>query len=820
MNPYNHHQPVTSRDRFVGRQNVVEDIKYDLNLAQSTDPQYINIGITGKEGAGKSSLSYIMEEDAKNLGFETIRLQVDKGMVENEVQFFEKLYQSIVSEVGGETESGFLKALGGAVDQVEIDLKFVRAYMNTGSDSDVSGQIIQEDLEILAEKIDASAILIILDNAQHMGANPILLQKLNNIFENIELYILSLVGTDEMFSNIKNAFSPTARMFDKHRLKPFKSYTETAHCILKPLQSVNSPPTISKGTICEVHQLTGGRPYEINLTLFHMYKIWEENESSSLQLSPDVIGRVTGQMEEWRRPVNNELPDKIKNLNQEYLELLRSLLETEPIDNSDLIKYHLLSSISSIDSNSQSQLENKISDLIADLSNKNILQTNSGKVSINGGVYFDTFLKYYLYSQGILSDLDKAHFKRKDDLYPCIHYRLIEKDILSSLSSSHSHFKNISDQGHPFMKQLVSEETLGKNLEESDEKIDIDNPLITDDPSDSLVISQRDYRSEVRECSIGRDSSTDYYSKDERLTITLDIKWLGSKYQITFHSEQPSEIEEIKERLKEKESQLERLNIEVGWKNQFVLIEDAYKELIEKNYEHAQELSQQSIEMSNGDSHSAWAVKAETNMALGEFEQALSDITKSLNILPDNADARLLKSDALINLERIEDAKEEYNRLAKLDPENPDLWAKICHQLCQVEKYAEAREWGERGIEKSGGNNHLKVHLAESEWMHKNYEKAIEYASEVVSEVDEWSETDRVWYLLGICYGKLGDEKTGKNHIYRLASSKRKIFSLGWLEALQGNEDAASSYLSQVNDDPDIQDQIESMDDLDNIDID
>lgn len=68
QNPYNHQNPVSDPERFVGREELLENIDYNLSLSLADNPMFINMGITGKEGSGKTSLTNIVEQKSRNLG--------------------------------------------------------------------------------------------------------------------------------------------------------------------------------------------------------------------------------------------------------------------------------------------------------------------------------------------------------------------------------------------------------------------------------------------------------------------------------------------------------------------------------------------------------------------------------------------------------------------------------------------------------------------------------------------------------------------------------------------------------------------------------
>ena len=70
----------------------------------------------------------------------------------------------------------------------------------------------------------------------------------------------------------------------------------------------------------------------------------------------------------------------------------------------------------------------------------------------------------------------------------------------------------------------------------------------------------------------------------------------------------------------------------------------------------------------------AWLFLGTTRLQLGEAAAALKPLRTVLQLQPDQHQARQMLADALLSLDRFEDASDEYHRLASEHPENVQAW--------------------------------------------------------------------------------------------------------------------------------------------------
>jgi hypothetical protein len=123
------------------------------------------------------------------------------------------------------------------------------------------------DLRYLVEAIGHSAI-IILDECDLL-AKPIgIMQEMRNIFMTLDKYMLVLAGTPALFPSMDEVFSPIVRQFKRIEGREFIAFADSLECIRKPLETipdVEIDELLERTNVGDIHELTSGRPYEIQL---------------------------------------------------------------------------------------------------------------------------------------------------------------------------------------------------------------------------------------------------------------------------------------------------------------------------------------------------------------------------------------------------------------------------------------------------------------------------------------------------------------------------------------------------------------------------
>ncbi|SDX64242.1 AAA family ATPase [Halobellus clavatus] len=738
-NPYNHQDSVRNPEYFVGRDNELEKIEYELGQALTDRPQFRNIGITGAEGSGKTSLGNMVEKKCKDMNILPVFVRLNKANASDEVSLFKELIDEVTKAIGGSTREGYIQKLAGKTDQVELDLNFVRVYLspdsNDSAEQNVSEGIVRGTLQELIREAQESSIAIIVDNAQHLSTNEVVLQRLKNIFGDIEGYNLVLVGTEDTFSNITDAFSPVARMFTKVELEPFESLEETKACLIKPLPPEESD-LISDQTVREIHQLTEGRPYEINLIADYMYRRYRSNDYDEIKLTPEVIDTVIEQMDTWRRSVYGGLCDEISSLDDRELKLVISSIECPSIHRDWLVNYHILSNFKKYRSKSFDDVSDVLDATLDSLISKGILEENEdSSISFSGGIYEMAYTKYLAYSTGTLEQLGGTSLDSKSALLANIAYQL---DSLLTSFADDQYIYSLSPDSSEYTSYSLS---YTENSEAArDER---DNVL------SELYVSVRDHRGQYEKSSISHQS----HSHNNKITdIRCNVEWLDSGLLLFVHSQNDEQETRLLEKVEEISNDLNKFGYNLVTPGDSTLLSNAVELAQNHQYDEALDIVDEVINR-NEDLPEAWELKAEFEYYKDSVEKSLETVRRVIEMRPNYTDAYLLQSQILFDTERHQDAIESLRQATSFDRSSPDIWAASCHMLANNEMYDEAIEFGMKGKEVDEDNLHVMYHIADAHIKQNNPEKASSVAYQMKEristikddsndvdypEIDEW----------------------------------------------------------------------------------
>jgi tetratricopeptide (TPR) repeat protein len=310
-NPYDFANPVADMALLADRAKEREEIDYYLTHASSA-PRPINIALIGNRASGKTSLLNYTDQKASSLGFFTARINLDSNVSSNPLSFFYAILDSIIQKA---CQTGFFNGIHGQVYQTYLDLvsayntdvpkeyclflfpmRFAKAMQANLKSAEVPNNVIQHDLEMLRNEI-ARPIVLIFDECNTMILCKELLQKLRNIFMNLPGFMLVFAGTEELFPLMDDVFSPIIRQFKKINVREFVDVKDTRECIRRPLESLpgNNPNRyfdFRHPAVSEIHELTAGRPYEIQLLCHAMFKHLQEARLNKMSLSLAVLDNV------------------------------------------------------------------------------------------------------------------------------------------------------------------------------------------------------------------------------------------------------------------------------------------------------------------------------------------------------------------------------------------------------------------------------------------------------------------------------------------------------------------------------------------------
>jgi len=344
-NPYDFANPVADPDLFAGRTAEMEEIKYYLNHA-SKSPRAINLAIIGQRASGKTSVLNMIQLEASKRGFCVVRVDLDESDAESQLAFFCKLFDSIFTTVCFQGVYGGLcgktyDVYRDMVDAYEVPkektfcplifpIQYAKAMSRGNFQVNLSDTAFKHDISCIQAEL-GHPIAILLDECDVLTRSRIHLEKLRNIFMNSQGFMLVFTGTPALFPLMDDVFSPIIRQFKKINVGPFSKKEETERCIRRPLERVgisNLSEVFDFETyydVSEIHDLSGGRPYEIQLICHFLFRRVQEGRAKRMELTVDVLDDVLKELQTSQDVFVRPVITAVRSFDKRQLEALRLL---------------------------------------------------------------------------------------------------------------------------------------------------------------------------------------------------------------------------------------------------------------------------------------------------------------------------------------------------------------------------------------------------------------------------------------------------------------------------------------------------------------
>lgn len=340
-NPYDFANPVLNADLFAGREEELGEISYYLDYAKKVKKP-INLAIMGQRASGKTSLLNMTHGEAQKRDFCVVRIDLDESDACSQLAFFYKLFDSILTSA---CEHGAFNGICGKTYQTYIQTsnsyeipsdftfcpfrfpnQYAYAMSRNNTDTQISDHNFRKDLQLIYQETKVP-IIILFDESNVLTINRILLEKIRNIFMNIDGYMLILTGTPELFPIIDSIFSPLVRQFKKITLSAFKSRNETADCITNPLDKfgILYDDILSRNIVDEVHHLSGGRPYEIQLICHFLFKQVQQKQTKVMKLNFRALEGIRSELLRSADLQSRTIINAVKKLSDRDLRAVGSL---------------------------------------------------------------------------------------------------------------------------------------------------------------------------------------------------------------------------------------------------------------------------------------------------------------------------------------------------------------------------------------------------------------------------------------------------------------------------------------------------------------
>jgi hypothetical protein len=325
--------PIKDPEKLAGRRQELKDIEYYFRLTAAD--QNPHLALIGERGSGKTSLLNVAEAIAQKNKLLTLRLDLDEQKVESMGRFWTSFYSALCSQAakagcwGGERGPIYQALLqmlhtNTVPDDAMAVLTFpmVRAsHTGTPADLDCADEVIVDDLDHLIhdslKERGLQGLVVLIDEADCLGQNKPLLQKLRNVFQRLSGASLVLAGTNNIFPTMEEVFSPMPRQFHQIEVRPFSNLFDTFRMVQSPLADKDLRPAL--GQIESLHRICGGDPSVVQLYCHNMYRLMiEERKAKQMSLHPDVFKAVlsefrTNTSEDNLRVLDalDHLPDRV-----------------------------------------------------------------------------------------------------------------------------------------------------------------------------------------------------------------------------------------------------------------------------------------------------------------------------------------------------------------------------------------------------------------------------------------------------------------------------------------------------------------------------
>jgi len=658
-NPYDFINPIRDPKFFAGRKEELKEIDYYLELSRSRSPKYTHLAVIGDRASGKTSLLNIIEFMADDKGFLAVKIALNKETSSNDVLFFKEVLDSIMTTgvekgmyggIGGKIYRAFRKMMDTLDISVEIPIHFGTAYIGLKKRKHEAGipqRVLIHDLRELsdeAEKKGMPTIVLLFDECNLLAQDETLLQKIRNAFMELERYILVFSGTEEMFPAISDVFSPIPRFFKRVNVENFKNVRETEECLIKPLDK-EERKTLNKACIREIHQITSGSPYEINLVAHYMYRRWKEGKNQLIELSTEVLEDVLQEIERLRTGGHHEIANKVKRCWANQLKILMSLLEFPNVAKEWLAEYLLLDEINTLQLKDAHVKKSITIDYIEALEKNGVIVEKDEKISFKGDKFDILYLKYLCASKGIKEVKDFV-WGLTDDPLMNLHHRFVEGLLLEGFQEYYVHTG--------FDRREKTEGRTGQKF--------------------TIGMKVKLPAGETEFILMSPETQTEFYlGAPNSVRFRVNVQWMKEGFVTQIKFKRDEDRKKLQDRLNELKDKLDFLGYKILLKDEISWNVDGSELSKEGKLSDAVKCFDRAIKI-NPLFELPYANKAGIFLKLRKYDKALETVNKALELHPRWSEALTLKGRILINLKENKEALECLEKAVNLNLENWLAW--------------------------------------------------------------------------------------------------------------------------------------------------
>jgi tetratricopeptide (TPR) repeat protein len=672
-NPYDFTKPVKNSKYFSGRKTELKEINNYLDLATGEDPSFYNMSIIGHRASGKTSFLNVIENTCNEKNLLPIKIALNNEIVQNETLLFREMFDGIFTHgadkgmYGGLKDKiyqNFRKAVDSLTIEAEIPLWFCKAYVGLKDSKSPSfpQQVLRHDLEELykeAKKHGINGVVLLFDECDLFAKNETLLQKIRNVFEDIDGYILVFAGTEKMFPSIEQIFSPIPRFFKRINVGNFKELKDTEDCLLDPLTD-EERKKFDRNCVQDIHNITVGAPYEIKLIAHHMYQRWSEDKSKNIGLSTKVLDDVLNEIERLRG-TNIGIINKIKRYWPEHLKTLIGLLEFPNVSYEWLAEYLLLDEFETIQLKDIHMKKSITKDYVKTLLSDGLISEHGKLLNLKMDSFGLLYLKYYCASKGI-RELRDFSLQTVSDPIADIAQKFTEKIFLKQYAD----YETVTlldtgtydkEKGNSFILGLKANIPPGKTIK-----------TIFEMPK-----TQNEF----------------YEGVPNSVRFRVNISWMNQGFVTQVKFNNLSDAERLNSILKANISKLDTLGYKIHTQDENYWNVEGTKFSSKGDHHGAIKCYDKAIQL-NPRFELPYANKARNLLALKKSGKALESINKTLELHSSWSEAWRIKGMALLQMQRNPEALDALDKALKYNPEDADAWDNKGRVQLNLKQYANA----------------------------------------------------------------------------------------------------------------------------------
>lgn len=352
-NPYDFEADIKDRHLFAGRRSEIAEIREELARLTSTNPASPIVALVGERRVGKTSLLHRISELSVEFNILPCTIPMTNSLARSAGEFWYEVFQRLLSSAntaGVITDEDIREEIGYKPTQSEGEqragfratslglLQWYTSRSQLGDPGVPPLSMVSTDLKSLTNAIAARycGVLLMLDEAHLLAQSLDLIQQLRHAVRESSrcgIIFAGERGLNQMFTDSSAPFYLQARIIP---VGNFVAKADIAECALWPLAE-NERPLMSPMTIDHLGRLSLGKPNQIRLICYSIYRRYLKKDQRDLNITIEaldyVLDRIQASYEsEYDLKQRVDMIRRLPSLDLEVLYLITRYPEWHPRD--------------------------------------------------------------------------------------------------------------------------------------------------------------------------------------------------------------------------------------------------------------------------------------------------------------------------------------------------------------------------------------------------------------------------------------------------------------------------------------------------------